>query len=109
MSQAPTSVLAMPWTYMLKCADASYYVGSTRDLTRRLEQHASGLGARYTSTRLPVELVWSAEFDDVGEAYAWEKRVQGWSRAKREALIAGAFERLPGLSARRVPFGSLPN
>ena len=89
-------------TYILRCADGSYYVGSTRDLRRRLEQHQSGLGAAYTSRRLPVELVWSCAFDHVGEAFAWEKRLQGWSRAKREALIRGDFDALPALSARRT-------
>ena len=91
----------MATTYMLRCADGSYYVGSTRDLRRRLEQHASGLGATYTSRRLPVELVWAADFEHIGEAFAWEKRVQGWSRAKREALVRGELDVLPALSARR--------
>ncbi|NHN57014.1 GIY-YIG nuclease family protein [Calidifontibacter sp. DB0510] len=88
----------MPWTYMLRCGDGSYYVGSTRNLEQRLDQHSSGLGSRYTSTRLPVELVWCIEYDNVGDAYCMEKRIQGWSRAKREALIAGDYERLPALS-----------
>ena len=89
--------------YLLRCADGSYYAGSTRNLERRLEEHASGLGSVHTSTRLPVELVWCAEFDRVDEAYAMEKRIQGWSRAKREALIAGEFTALPGLSRKRFP------
>ena len=92
----------MPFTYMLRCADGSYYVGSTRgDLEARLFQHGSGTGAQYTATRLPVELVWSAEFERVTEAFALEKRVQNWSRAKREALIEGRYADLPGLSKRR--------
>ncbi len=57
----------------------------------------------YTSTRLPVELVWCMEFDRVDEAYALEKRIQGWSRAKREALIAGDIAALPGLSKKLFP------
>jgi len=75
--------------YILRCSDGSYYVGSTRDLSQRLEQHASGLGSAYTSRRLPVELVHAEEFDRVADAYLREKQVQNWSRAKREALIAG--------------------
>ena len=89
--------------YILRCADGSYYVGSTRNLEHRLEQHASGLGSAYTSKRLPVELVWFAEFDRIDDAYLLEKRVQGWSRAKREALIAGEFAALPALSKKRFP------
>jgi putative endonuclease len=47
-----------------------------------------------------VELVYSAEFPDIRQAYAAEKQVQGWSRAKREALIQGDFAALPGLSRK---------
>jgi putative endonuclease len=90
----------MPATYILKCVDGSFYVGSTRDLATRLQQHASGLGSAYTAKRLPVELVWSAEFDRIDDAYVLEKRIQGWSRAKRLALIEGRFEALPDLSSR---------
>jgi putative endonuclease len=86
------------WVYILRCADESYYVGSTRNLEQRLAQHASGLGATYTSRRLPVMLAWAAEFERIDDAYAMEKRIQNWSRAKREALIEGRFGDLPGLS-----------
>src|SRR3954468_20847109 len=90
----------MAYVYMLRCADGSYYVGSTHDLEARLWQHQSGFGAAYTRTRLPVELVWHAEYEHVGEAFTWEKRIQGWSRAKREALIRGDFAALPGLAKK---------
>ena len=87
--------------YMLRCADGSYYVGSTRDLDHRMEQHMTGHGGEYTSKRMPVELVFAQEFSRIDEAYLLEKRVQGWSRAKREALIEGRFVDLPGLSRKR--------
>lgn len=90
----------MPWMYILQCADGSYYVGSTINLERRLREHNEGRGARYTIRRLPVELVYSAEFPDIAQAYAAEKQVQGWSRAKREALIRGDYEALPGLAKK---------
>jgi putative endonuclease len=95
--------------YILRCADGSYYVGSTRNLETRMEQHASGLGSKYTSTRTPVELVYFCECESIGDAYALEKKVQGWSRAKREALISGKFDLLPGLSKkpRKAPPPSL--
>jgi hypothetical protein len=55
------------------------------------------------------ELVWSAEFEHIGAAFAFEKQVQGWSRSKREALIRGDFDALPELAsrptARREPWG----
>ncbi|GAB3799424.1 GIY-YIG nuclease family protein [Humibacter antri] len=89
----------MPFAYMLRCADGSYYVGSTRDLDTRMEQHHSGAGSAYTSRRMPVELVFAEEFDDIGSAFRREKQIQGWSRRKREALITGDYAALPGLSA----------
>ncbi|MDO5735799.1 MAG: GIY-YIG nuclease family protein [Propionibacteriaceae bacterium] len=88
----------MAWVYVLRCADDSYYVGSTRNLDGRMQQHASGKGARYTSKRLPVALIWACETERVDEAWALEKQIQGWSRAKREALVEGRFEDLRGLS-----------
>ena len=75
------------WMYILKCADLSYYTGSTRDLELRLEQHQAGLGANHTKKRLPVKLVYYEEFDRIDEAYYREKQIQGWSRKKKEALI----------------------
>ncbi|HWI43424.1 MAG TPA: hypothetical protein VNS81_07370 [Nocardioides sp.] len=47
-----------------------------------------------------MELVWSAEYANVGEAFFWEKRIQGWSRAKREALIRGDYNALPMLAKK---------
>ncbi len=90
----------MPWMYLLRCRDGSYYAGSTTDLDARLNQHRCGLGAAYTRRRLPVNLVFAAEFETVAEAFAFEKRVQGWSRAKREALIESRYDALPGLARR---------
>ena len=90
----------MPWTYILRCADSSYYVGSTTDLERRVSEHQEGVGAAYTRRRLPVVLVWAAEFERIDEAFAFEKRVQGWGRRKREALISGALVELPTLASR---------
>ena len=88
----------VPWVYILTCGDGSYYVGSTWDLDQRFAQHASGQGARYTARRLPVRLAWCLETDRIDEAYGWEKRIQNWSRAKREALVCGRFDALPSLS-----------
>jgi putative endonuclease len=91
----------MPHVYILRCGDGSYYVGCTRNLDTRLEQHASGAGGDYTRKRQPVELVFAEEYDRIDEAWEREKQIQGWSRNKREALIAGEFGRLPRLSKKR--------
>ncbi|WP_344772157.1 GIY-YIG nuclease family protein [Nocardioides panacisoli] len=90
----------MPFVYMLRCCDGSYYVGSTRDLAKRVWEHQEGVGAAYTRRRRPVELVWSAEHSNVGAAFFWEKRIQNWSRAKREALIRGEYDALPALAKK---------
>lgn len=91
----------MPWVYILRCADGSTYVGSTRDVERRLEQHQRGDGAVYTRRRLPVELAFAHDDDSVAAAFALEKRIQGWSRAKREALIRGDFEAIAAAAKKR--------
>jgi putative endonuclease len=92
----------MPWTYLLQCADGSFYAGSTVDLERRVIQHDLGLGARYTRPRRrrPVQLVWCHETARIDEAFALEKQIQGWSRAKRIALIEGRYDDLPDLASR---------
>jgi len=91
----------MPFMYILRCSDSSYYVGSTWDLEVRLAQHQSGFAAKYTSTRLPVELLYFEEYNRVEDAFRREKQVQGWGRAKREALIRGDLEALRELSRSR--------
>ena len=90
----------MAWMYILECADGSYYVGSTIDLERRIWQHNEGKGANYTARRRPVKLAYAVEFASVAEAYEREKQVQGWGRAKREALIRGDFDALPALARK---------
>ena len=91
----------MAWMYILECCDGSYYIGSTKNLELRFLQHQSGKGSRYTSGRLPVELVYCEEYERVTDAYNREKQVQGWTRRKREALIHGTPELLP-LLAKKV-------
>ena len=87
------------YTYILLCSDGSYYTGITRDLTARVSQHQLGRHPMcYTYKRRPVKLVYNACFNDVYEAIAWEKRIQRWSRKKKEALIRGAWEELPELA-----------
>ena len=108
LSPYDESLHGMPYVYILECSDGSFYAGSTWEMERRLFQHNEGLGAAYTRRRRPVRLAWHAWYDSVAEAFAMEKRIQGWSRAKRQALIDGRFEDLPGLSRRgprRLPPG----
>ncbi|WP_353482254.1 GIY-YIG nuclease family protein [Haliscomenobacter sp.] len=82
------------YLYILKCSNGCFYTGSTVDLERRLAQHQAGEGANYTKKHLPVELVYFEEYARIDEAFFREKHVQGWSRAKKEALIAGQVDQL---------------
>lgn len=91
----------MPYIYILECADGSYYTGSTWDLERRLWEHQNGLGANHTAKRLPVTLVYCEECDRIDDAFRREKQVQGWSRKKKQALIAGDTNRLHHLAECR--------
>jgi putative endonuclease len=96
----------MPWVYILRCADSSYYVGSTRgDIETRVWQHSTGHGSAYTGRRLPVELVFAEQYPRVSDAYAREKQLQGWSRRKREALIDSKYASLPSLSRKHFSRG----
>jgi len=90
----------MAYVYILRCADDTLYVGSTIHLSLRLEQHQAGMGSAYTKRRLPIELIWSEDFSRIDEAFAWEKRIQGWSHAKRMAFIEGGLDAVKSWSAR---------
>jgi putative endonuclease len=91
------------WLYILRCADGSYYTGSTNNLSLRIAEHQAGKGSNYTRRRLPVELVYIQEFPSEHQAFLRERQVKGWSRAKKEALIRGDFEALVELSKARHP------
>lgn len=90
------------YAYILRCADGSYYVGHSDDLEARVAAHNSGLIAGYTQRRRPLTLVWSQDFPEWEQAFAAERQIKGWSRAKKEALIRGDWDGLQYLS--RKPF-----
>lgn len=82
------------WTYILRCADGSYYTGHTDDLERRIGQHHDGTYKGYTHDKRPVELVWADEMPSRYEALQNELRIKRWSRAKKEALIERDWRKL---------------
>ena len=86
------------YMYILQCSNGAYYTGSTIDLDKRLAQHQAGEGANFTKKHLPVSLVYYEEFQRIDDAFYREKQVQGWSRAKKEALIKGETNLLNELS-----------
>lgn len=77
----------MNWVYILRCGDGSLYTGWTKDLERRLSAHASGKGAKYTRSHLPVELVYYETFPGVHEAMSRERQIKALSRREKLALI----------------------
>ena len=85
------------YVYILRCADGSYYVGHTDDMLRRMLQHENG-EVGYTGLRKPVELMWQGEFETQDGALTFELQIKGWSRAKKEALMAGDWERVQELA-----------
>jgi tRNA/rRNA methyltransferase len=87
--------------YILCCADGTYYCGHTDDLEQRIAQHHSGDVQGYTSDRRPLEYMWSAEFGTRAEALSTEMQIKGWSRKKKEALIAGDWSMLKAASVSK--------
>ena len=86
---------------MLRCADGSYYVGHTDNLEIRIAQHQSGHFTGYTFKRRPVQLVWNDSSQSRDDAKAAERKIKGWSRAKKEALIAGDWALVSKLAKGR--------
>jgi putative endonuclease len=87
------------YVYILRCADGSCYVGSTRtSLEARIAQHDAGELNGYTARRRPVTLVYHQEFERITGTITAERQVKRWTRAKKEALIRGDFEALRALA-----------
>ena len=89
------------YAYLLLCNDGSFYAGHTDDLDQRILAHQSGLIPGYTAQRLPVKVVWSDSFKTRDEAFAAERKLKGWGRAKKLALVNGNWELIRALSRNR--------
>ncbi|MCA0418939.1 MAG: GIY-YIG nuclease family protein [Proteobacteria bacterium] len=91
------------WLYIVKCNDGSFYTGTTRaDVATRIGQHNAGLRSdSYTFTRRPVSLVFAEHFPNILDAISMERRVKGWSRRKKQAMIDGRWDELPELAKRQ--------
>ena len=81
--------MAVGYTYILLCSNDTYYVGSTKYLEQRYQQHCDGVGSNHTRKFPPVKLLYYEEFQHIGLAFAREHQIKGWSRRKKEALMAG--------------------
>ena len=91
------------WLYILRCSDGSFYTGTTRtEVEVRMGQHNAGAHPRsYTFKHRPVTLIYSDHFPNIVDAIAMERRVKGWSRQKKQAIIDGDWDLLPELAKRR--------
>ena len=89
--------------YILRCADSSYYTGHTDNLEERIAKHQTGEIEGYTSTRLPVKLLFSEEFPTREEALACEQQIKGWRRKKKEAMMRGDWAEVSRLARRYHP------
>jgi predicted GIY-YIG superfamily endonuclease len=89
------------WVYILQCNDGSYYTGHTDNLDYRIAMHKEGLIPCYTKDKLPVTLIYTQEFPTRYEALHMERRIKGWSRAKKEALIIGDWQKLSKLAGSK--------
>lgn len=82
-------MISMNYTYILKCSDNTLYTGWTNDLEKRLKAHNAGKGAKYTKTRLPVEMVYYESFEDKIDAMKREYAIKQLSRKEKLKLIQG--------------------
>ncbi|MFM2368596.1 MAG: hypothetical protein RL619_896 [Bacteroidota bacterium] len=90
------------FVYILRCSDTSYYTGVTSNLESRMFKHNTGFYPdSYTFNKRPLELVFYCEFTDINLAIETEKQIKKWSRAKKEALINGDFDRLVNLAKKK--------
>ena len=94
------------FVYMLRCGDGSLYTGSTNDVERRLKAHQSGRGAKYTRSRLPVELVYREEVQDRSAALRREAAIKRLRRAEKLTLatLSTSFGTVPSFSTVTTPF-----
>ena len=89
------------WTYLVRCADGTYYVGSTQNVSERLKAHNGGRAARYTALRRPVRLVYTESYPNQRAAVRRERQLKRWGHAKRKALVEADKSLLMKLSRSR--------
>lgn len=80
----------MPFVYIVRCADGTYYTGWATDVARRVAAHNAGRGGRYTRTRRPVTLLYQETAPDRGSAMRRELAIKGYDRERKERLIMRA-------------------
>ena len=89
------------WFYILRLLSGALYPGATKNLEERYKAHTAGQGGRTTKLDPPLKLVYSESFPTFSEARKREAQIKRWTRAKKEALVAGNMFELPNLSKSR--------
>ena len=77
----------MWYLYILECKDQSLYVGITHNLKKRLREHNTGKGCKYTKYRYPVKFVYLEKYANISLAMKREREIKGWTRKKKMELI----------------------
>jgi putative endonuclease len=97
------------WVYIVRCADGSYYTGSTkRDPHARVWEHNEGIFKGYTHSRRPVHLVYAEFHERLVDGFTRERQIKGWSRAKKEALMTQDWVGLTRLAKSKGQIGPRP-
>lgn len=99
----PPHVENLVWVYILQTSDGTFYLGQSCDVRERLRNHQLGLGSTHTADHREPRLVYAEGPVSLNDAVAREQQLKRWSRAKKDALIRGDFERLRALSRSREP------
>ena len=90
------------YVYILKCNDGTYYTGHTDNLEKRLAEHEHNTHECYTSTRLPIELVFAQEFASRDEAIDAERKIKKWGKRKKDALVTKGWSGILALRKKRI-------
>ena len=89
------------WLYILRLQSRGLYIGQTKDLNQRYKEHCSGQASRTTKLDSPIGIVYREKYQTLIEARKRETQIKKWSKAKKEALIAGDTAKLKGLAKSR--------
>lgn len=92
------------YTYMLLCADGTYYTGWTNQIRKRIQAHNSGKGAKYTKGRGPLKLVYLEISDTKEAAMKREAAIKKLTRREKEALIQTEESRTLVRQVTEIPF-----
>ena len=89
------------WFYILRLQSGNLYIGVTKNLEKRYEEHDAGTAGRTTSLYPPFSLAYSEKLECFSKARQREAQVKRWTKAKKEALVAGDLDKLRALSKSR--------